>query len=528
MIATIVSNQSIVISNITDYEAEIVSKRFSAVNPNQRFVDSSYQCWDGVYRRFNKATGKLARPFLGELRKLCRDKKLQLTVIDDRGPSNIIPIDMSKITPNMLTGITLKDFQVNAIKMITNTEVGIFHIPVSGGKTELMAGMCKAVPCRTAIIAEQLIIIDQIKKRLQLRDVADEIGLFYAGKTPTDQLVIIGSIQSLVSPKDPGKEPIRSKYKTEKGYNAAIKRYTNRIKAYKSRKKKSDILHKLIGLCDMIFVDEADLATSATYKSLFRYWFKGRRRYGFTGTPFEPTKPVNNLILQEHFGSVIYKQSRQQIEDAGLAVPISYHMVVFGDYKDKNEASAYDIAVDDYIVYNKDFHALIANLCAKITKDDDGTLILVGRDDLGHALKELIPNSDFIHGMTPKKKRPIILKEFEDRKINVLIGGKNVRRGLDLRGGCENLVIATGGKNQSEFEQAVGRGRRLNKRGMTNVYDIYFLCNRYLYAHSRTRLKTAIGMGCDTEIIFDDTRTDGVIDGSKFVRSQFRIPKRLI
>ena len=520
------TNQFIYFENITAWEEEALYERFSAENPNSRYIDTSeYQTWDGVYRKYNRKHKRLARPFLAELRLFCRQKDLSILVQDDREPSQYRPPPLEEINEDYLSGITLKDFQVGAIKTLCTTECGVISITTGGGKTEIMAAICKAMNCPTVIIAEQTIVIDQIRDRLALRDVCSEPGLFYAGKMPTGELIIIGSIQSLVLPKKKPEKPIRDNYKDTKSSTAATKfklaqkRHAASLKGFKSRTKKARALHKLIGKCEMILVDECDLAVGKTYQNLFRYWFKGRRRYGFSGTPYDSYKPVQRLILNEHLGSVIYQQNRIQVEETGLIVPLEYFIFAFGEDGNTKDSSAYDIAMDDWMIYNEEFHRLVKAICDRYP--DDGTLILVERHDLGHALMDLIPNSQFVYGDTPKKHRSEMLKEFESRSKKVLIGGKNVRRGLDLSGGCENLVLATGGKLVSEFDQRIGRARRRNERGKARVFDFLFLCNKYLYAHSRNRLKAAINMGYKTQVIF----RNGTIDGEQFVKSRFHRPR---
>ena len=526
MIARITSNQWIHFENITAWEESMLDVRFSAENPYSGYIDdATYQTWDGVYRRYHKKDKKIARPYLAELRALAKLKRMQLVVQDDRPPAKYKPIPKSEVDEHFLPGITLKKFQVDAVHCIWTTEVGIFDVSVGGGKTELMAAICKAIRCPTAIIAEQRIVIDQAKERLELREVCDEPGLFYAGKMPNGQLIIIGTIQSLIAPPKKPQKPDKKNYKdtkastAEQKYKLAQKRYEVSLKAHKSRTKKAKAVRALVQKCDMLLVDEADLAVSTTYKKLFRYWFKGRRRYGFTGTPYDECKPVQKLILQEHLGSVIFRQDRHQVQASGLTVPIEYHMLVVGDYEDKTDSTAFDIAINEFIIYNTKFHKLVAALCARHTHE--GTLILVERDDLGEALKDIIPDCDFVHGKTPKSRRSVILNAFEERKLKVLIGGKNVRRGMDLDGGCENMVLTTGGKLKSEFDQRLGRARRLNRLGKSRVYDFYFLCNKYLYEHSRLRLKAAVEMGCDTSVVFPD----GSIDGKALIRSRFRRPR---
>ena len=128
--------------------------------------------------------------------------------------------------------------------------------------------------------------------------------------------------------------------------------------------------------------------------------------------------------------------------------------------------------------------------------------------------------SHFIYGKTPKRRRDEVLRAFERREFNVLIGGKIINRGLDLDGGCENLIIATGGKLRSDFMQKVGRALRHNKYGKSKVYDFYFRCNKYLYEHSKARLRTMVDAEYKSTVVFKN----GSVDGAKHIKSRVRIP----
>jgi superfamily II DNA or RNA helicase len=530
---------------------DMVDNHFQATRPGRSFVDIEHQTWDGVYRKYHRGKKRLSRTFLAELRLLCHNNNIPIDINDLREPAEYKPIPKSEVGKDFLPGITLEDYQLKGLHKIHSCEVGMFSLCTGAGKTELIAGICKMMQCPTVIIAEQTIIIDQIKERIELRDVTDEVGLFYAGRMPNDQIIVVGTVQSLITPKrpelpEPGldipknrvnelynaaieDEPIefhkegrkRSDLgKMEKKYYDKVKKHILLLKAYKTRKKNSTSLKKYLKAAEMLLIDECDLATSKQYTNLFRYHFRGRRRYGFSGTPYDESKPVERLVVQENLGSVIYKVPRKKVEATGRIIPFKYYMFVYGDYKDKKEASMYDVATNDNIVYNEDFHHFVAKLCSVFREDEeDGVLALVERDDLGHSLNDIIDRSDFIHGKTPKKNRPLILQSFEDRETKVLIGGKNVRRGLDLKGGCEFLVNITGGKLSSELNQKIGRSVRKNRRGIAVVADFFFWCNTYLYDHSKLRLKSVVKMGYPCYVVFPDGT---MMDGEQFVKSQYK------
>lgn len=522
MLARIIDNKFIYLASLTVHEEDLVQEHFSVEIKNYQYIDPSQRGgWNGIYKRYDRGKQRLARPFLGELRLLCNKRNIPLVVQDER------PVWSHQVTPpeqidkNFLPGITLEDYQVAAIQKGCGIEVGIISAPMGSGKSELIAGFCKAINCPTIILADQLIIIDQLKERLELREVINDVGLFYAGKTPAGQSIIIGSIQSLVLPARIPSKPSRYDYKSDEGYGRALKKHEATLQGFRKRSARAKQFQELVKKAEMLIVDECDLASSNQFRYVFRHLFSGRRRYGFSGTPYDPAKPLQNLFVKEHLGSVVFEVDRREVERLGRIIPVEYFMFSFGEDGNIHESSAYDIAMTEKMIENPMFHKAVAAICS--TYPDDGTLILVDRDNLGEALQAIIPGSVFIHGQTPQRRRNQVLDAFERRELKVLIGGKIIRRGLDLKGGCENLIIATGGKLWSTFNQQVGRAVRVNRRNRARVFDFYFLNNKYLYSHSKSRLRAMVGLGYKTRVIFRDGQQ---LNGEQFVNSRFRRPKR--
>ena len=529
MRAIIEDNRWIWFDNISDAEDEVLWIEFSVQNPGVYIDPNQRGNWDGIYRKYNRAKKRMARPLLSYLRSVCKKHDLPLVVVDNRPKWDYKPMRLEEITPDFLPGITLDPHQIRGIQAACRVECGLADVPTGGGKGEIIAGICKAISCPTVVIADQRIVVDQLKSRLELRDVADDIGMFYAGAKPNGELIVVGTIQSLTPPTKPPTIPERKEKDTDKIYTKKLEKWESTFKGYKTRRENSKKLQKYIKNAEMILIDECDKATSDPFKTLFRYWFRGRRRYGFSGTIYQACldeKPVSSMVMQEHLGSVIVKETRAELQKIGRIIPVDYYMLAFGLEGSPDNASAYDIAYDDWMVNNLKFHKLIAHLCKKYR--GDGTLILVDREILGKNLEQAIRDvglsAHFIYGKTSKRSRDEKLRGFENRDFDVLIGGKIINRGLDLAGGCENLIIATGGKLQSEFIQKVGRAVRQNKRGRSRIFDFYFRCNKYLYSHSRARLKAIIAAGYDTTIIFPG----GNIDGESLVKSRFRLRKGLV
>lgn len=499
MRAIIVDNRWAYFDGITPEVETLLYNHFAVKHDRIRYIDTNAG-WDGWYRKYDLRKQRIARTFLVEVIELCAKHGIQVDVIDKRLPSHKPKAEL--ISREMLKGITLEDHQLRAVIASVQNEFGIFKFPTGAGKTEIMAAIVKAYDCPAVIIADVRVVIEQIFERLEARDVSDGVGLFYGGKTPSGQPVIVGSIQSLNSP------PLELMKKKPDEYNIKLKR--------------SRLFQAIVSKCDLLIVDEVDKASSSQYKPLINKYFTGRYRFGMSATPFDDDKPINNLIVKEYFGNVIAEAPRDEMQAIGRIIPIKYIAIAFGEDGSTKDKTAYDIAEREIVVENPAFHQRVAKIVSSFP--DDGTLVIVDTnnvEELGMALELTIPNSKFIYGKTSKSVRRKYIKDFEERKIKCLIGGKILKRGLDLKGGVENLVICGGGKLRSNFDQIVGRAVRNNKRGWARVFSFFYLNNHYLYAHSRKQLKAIVDMGYDSKVIFKN----GIVDGPAFVKSRFRKPK---
>ncbi len=166
-------NLNIYLSNISAIEEDVVEKHFQAERKGRYYVDVAQSTWDGVYRKYHRGKKRLARPFLGMLCQLCQEKGFPITIEDQREPSKYPLMPIETVDVSLLPGITLEDYQLSGILKIYNAQVGIFDVPTGGGKSELIAGICKVANCPTVVLAEQKVVVDQLVKRLELRMVTE-------------------------------------------------------------------------------------------------------------------------------------------------------------------------------------------------------------------------------------------------------------------------------------------------------------------------------------------------------------------
>lgn len=272
-------------------------------------------------------------------------------------------------------------------------------------------------------------------------------------------------------------------------------------------------------------VHNCDRSASDTYKKVIRTHFKGRRKYGFSATPYDDAKPIKNINVEENFGPIVFEMNRKEVEERGRIIPCKYRSIVYEDPNfDLHNKITLDEATNMFMIENQRFHDIIFGICN--VHKGERNMILTERIPLGENLlaraQTLGLNARFIYGSTPKSERDRIIAEFAAGQLDVLIGGKIVNRGLDIKGGVDNLIVATGGKLRSDFLQKIGRALRVNNRGFSYVYDFLFRCNHYLYEHSKARLATIIDAGYESKVLFGYAN----LDGKEFVRRNYQPPAR--
>lgn len=522
MIACLKDDNKIHLDLLTQDIEDRIIETFSVKDPQAQF-SSAFEMghWNGMKVFYSRRYKTLSIAFLDRLIKLCKKHDIPLDVEDERSAPTYYPIPKEKLTSEILNdgpkGIILGPHQMRCCESMyveqPNSMRGIHSHPTGSGKTEMMAAIIKMFPgCPTVLIAEERIVAQQIEERLELRKVAghsDSIGAFYAGKRPDGQIIVVGSIQALQKP-------------PESARKKELKR-TGSDKAWVTRNKNADYLQKVVAKCHMVLIDECDRASSDLYKLLFDKWAKNAKRfYGFTGTPFEKSKPVENMRLISRFGEIISESTREEMLGLGRVIPVSYTMIAVGQDGNKADKTNNNDAKKVFMEENEELHNTIKKVC-KINSHE-GTLILVEREAMGKVLESIIPSSKFIFGKTPMKARNAAIDDFENRKLKVLIGSKILMRGLDLDGGTENLILCYDGKSESELIQRIGRALRKNKVGKSKVYDFLFLCNHYLYKHSRARLKTVAEAGHPSNVVFPKTGIK--LSGEALIKRNWRIPKK--
>ena len=238
--------------NISDAHNNILWNKMTFSDPNARFMNAS-RPWQGQFRKYDLVNKRCLLTFLPRIVSICRSENIQFSIEDLRDPVSYKTTNPDLIDSNWLENIILEDYQVAAIKKAMTTEFGIFKLTTGSGKTELIAGICKAISCRTIVLADMTVVVSQLRDRLRLRNVAEEIGMFFAGERPNGEQIVVGSVQSLMPPSPVEPCPSATEFDDEKKHQKALVKWQQKKDAFTEQderiQQKAQQIQKLIVTC---------------------------------------------------------------------------------------------------------------------------------------------------------------------------------------------------------------------------------------------------------------------------------------
>jgi len=368
-------------------------------------------------------------------------KQVHAALIDEGYKPNYIELNPNRIipgivTPDMLEGIELRDYQITAATDLIKAGRGIAKMATNSGKTEVMAAIIKALGFPvTYVFVHRKELLHQTAERFEKR-----LGI-KCGKIGDG----IEDIQNITV--------------------AMIQTFSRH--SYQ------------INDNQLLMVDECHNASSDSYMDCLSD-IPGHYRYGFSGTPLKHSVLMDMKLISITGDVVVEVTNKELIAQEFSAKPevLSYRLK-----KVDEEKLGYAAAYDEFVVNNQQRNGLIA----KTAKQVNGTvLILVNRLDHGKAIAELIDNSIFVHGSHSTEYR----KEVIDRMRNgggIFIASPIFDEGIDIPA-LDCVILAGGGKSHVKLLQRIGRG--LRKKSGDNkliVYDFDDNTNKYLKAHSHKR-----------------------------------------
>jgi len=182
---------------------------------------------------------------------------------------------------SVLAGEELREQQDTALALVANLDCGIIETTTGWGKSFLIALICKMYPTLNIVVTTSSASVVGTLYEYLNKQMPTEVGYLYGkGNTSHGKRVVVTTLKSL-----PNIDPEK--------------------------------VHLL--LCDECHNVGANVAGAEIAKFCFA------RRFGFTASPVR--NDGSRIVMEALFGPVILKMTYQESVDAGMVVPMKYHII---------------------------------------------------------------------------------------------------------------------------------------------------------------------------------------------------------
>jgi superfamily II DNA or RNA helicase len=373
-----------------------------------------------------------------------------------------------RIRPDMLTGATLRDYQLLAAPLFLRTGRGLAAHATGSGKSVLLAAIMIALGPPSLCILETIGAAEQLANKLAALGVPN-VGLVGGG---------------------------RKKY----GDHTCFVVDSARIGLLDKRKK----FIKRIENAQLLAYDEAHHLGNAKTWAQLGLACPAHYRIGLTATPYDDEPSEADMILEGVLGPVFDHIPSKTLRDAGwlsepyvFILPVAHGERVPGGILDWNKIEKRGIVEHEYRNW------LILTVCSRVVQWEPNAkfLILVRRVKHGQYLVDKLAEAGVkavfssgskqaYFGNNVKRTRQYseIVKRFEDGEWSVLVGSSQVYDEAQDIPSITDLVLGTAGKKTRRLLQRLGRGERVAPgKDYVRVWDFYDSQHESLRRQSRAR-----------------------------------------
>lgn len=411
--------------------------------------------WDGWISLMN-TINSFPTGLVPQVVEALEEENVKVNLVDQIPPPHRI------ITPDCLSGITLRDYQVEAANSLLDSCRGVAKMATNTGKTEVIAAMIRSFDDPYAVVmVSGKDLLYQTAKRLSDR-LSRDVGIIGDGIW-NDNRIVVAMVQTLYA-------------------------------ALNKRNKSSKATFRFFPHNILLIVDECHHISSSSMLDVMSH-IPGPYRFGLSGTPLKYDS-LADMKLVGYTGDIIFEVTNDyMIRHGWSAKPIVQLYVIEADgYWDMDYFDAYA----NLIVKNDARNNIIAD---RVAKFDGVAMILVNQLEHGERLKKMIPNSIFINGSHSSGYRRSVLDSMRQSSKGIVIATAIFDEGIDVPS-VDMVVLAGGGKGHVKLLQRIGRGmrRKASKNNKLIVIDFIDDTNQYLLDHSDERLMTYEEEGFHTEI----------------------------
>ena len=426
------------------------------------------------------------------------------------------PKKVPVLKADMVQGITLEDYQLDAIQSCLKNERGVVEISVGGGKTEIAIGMVLALrKPRTLYVVPDIQGMNEIYARFKLRGFRKNIlGRLGDTHEDTKRRIVIACIASLYS---------------------GLKRSTPGVL-------------ELLQNAEVLILDEVHHQGTALSWQVVAGACEARYRIGMSGTPYkDPRSRFNPSFIHPfdswltgYTGPTLIHMPPAKLQEMGKLTRCEIHPFIGGGptVYEMDWASVYNEGIIHNDIRNRRIATLVSNLVdggarplISVEKLEhgrilqrmlleegivaacsygQGVLIVPGcilpqlpkgievtpvpvTDPETHRKREAkeVVEDDFVHIPATTSVKGMLLSGV----IHTIIGSRIYDECVDVP--ClTDLINAAGGKASQRYRQKIGRILRLFRgKAVARIWDPFDECHPFLRRHSALRLGIARSEG---------------------------------
>lgn len=373
----------------------------------------------------------------------------------------------------------LRDYQLGAVEKIVETKRGILWLPTGAGKTEVIVGLTRALPCRWLTLVHRSQLADDIASRYELRSKGLFAGRILEGSwdTPKDATIISATYQSIQANLKRGIE------------DPSDERYLE--------------TRKLLAEVEGILIDECHTLPADSFYRLAMMTKGAYYRVGLSGTPLARGDRKSMFAIAA-LGPVVYRVRSSLLIGRGVLAKPTVRMK---RHTQESNKATWDGVYKDLVVRSKSRNEVVAELTARATKP---AFVFVQQTAHGKELVKVLYKAgiraEFVWGTHSIDYRKSLIKRLVAGHFDVIVCSAIFNEGIDVPE-LRAVVNAAGGKSLIAVYQRLGRGMRIDKDAngkvreggdVFEVYDILDEGNKWTTRHAKARLQAVQAEGYET------------------------------
>lgn len=460
------------VTQATEEERTWIREFLSVRDNQQRFRKNP----DGKLVMYNLLKDTFPTGFSSMVVKHGREQGFEVRVLDQRTPpcafdptADLEWLHHHPATPDEIT------HQVDAVMAVVKKTRGIVKSPTGSGKTEVICGLVKSLPCRWLFLVHRSGLMHQTAKR-------------FAARTGGEECNVVGD--SLWE---------------DRGHRFTVATFqTLSIKLAAGDKRAKALLAETEG----ILIDEAHTLPAATFFRVAMSTPKAYWRVGLSGTPLDRGDRRSILAIAA-LGQVCFSiESKELIEKGILARPkIRMQVCDHPPSEDldwelgRSSSARWNDVYQDRVVGNATRNALLVAAAKRCPKP---ALLFV--KDIAHGklleqgLRAAKVKAEFVWGDTNTASRDAAVQRLANGVTEVLVCSVIFQEGVDIPE-LQSVVVGSGGKSVIAALQRIGRGMRTGTDKKTfEVHDVLDQGQAALERHSKARRHAYVRQGYEVVV----------------------------